>query len=266
MGLRRYKPLDRLPPHVGDGVISVGLVVLGVWLLTLGERLLVGSDAVARVLVEHVALSVAAVARLELWTLLTYGLLHDLGTPWHILFNVLALYWFGPPIERLWGTSRFLRFVLIAVLCGGLVQVGLDVITGGRGIVVGVSAATMGLFALFSWLRPDARILLFFVLPVQGRYLLPIVIGFDLLSWLTQGGLAFGAHLGGVLWAWLVWNGVDRPGGPRRILRKLQQRAARLAGGRGDGRGGGRGRGAGTRRGGFEVLDGGKKPGKYDIH
>ncbi len=55
----------------------------------------------------------SAVRTFMVWQVFTYMFVH-FGT-WHLLFNMLALWMFGVPIEQTWGTRRFLKFYL---LCG----------------------------------------------------------------------------------------------------------------------------------------------------
>ena len=45
---------------------------------------------------------------LQLWRLLTYQFLH--GGAYHILFNLIALYFLGPALEQLWGSRKFSIF------------------------------------------------------------------------------------------------------------------------------------------------------------
>ena len=54
------------------------------------------------------------------WQLLTYGFLH--GNWSHILFDMLALFMFGAPLEYTWGPRRYLTYYLTAVAGAGLCQ------------------------------------------------------------------------------------------------------------------------------------------------
>ena len=67
------------------------------------------------------------------WQLLTYGFLH--ASFGHLLFNMLAVYMFGAPLELTWGPRRFLAFYLISVAGAGLCQlaVGWWITSGGGG-------------------------------------------------------------------------------------------------------------------------------------
>ena len=143
------------------------------------------------------------------WTLFTYQFLHDPRGFSHIFFNMLALFFFGPKLELLLGAKSFLRLYLLAGLMGALAHIGWTIATMSQGglhvPMVGASAAVYGV--LFGYARhwPRDRVMIWFVIPVQVRYL---VIGFTVLSlWLGLGGVGGGvahfAHLGGFLGGWL---------------------------------------------------------------
>src|SRR5262249_44270898 len=62
-----------------------------------------------------------AVLHGQVWRLLTYAFLHDVnGTfPTHILFNMLALWWFGTDVEVVYGKREFLAFYLVSAVVAG---------------------------------------------------------------------------------------------------------------------------------------------------
>ncbi|NNL96258.1 MAG: rhomboid family intramembrane serine protease, partial [Xanthomonadales bacterium] len=53
----------------------------------------------------------------EPWQILSYGFLH--GSFNHIFFNMFALWMFGLPIERVWGSKRFAVYYLVCVIGAG---------------------------------------------------------------------------------------------------------------------------------------------------
>src|SRR5215510_3473626 len=64
----------------------------------------------------------AAVVRdFYVWQLVTYMFLH--GDPFHILFNMLALWMFGTEFERMWGARPFLRFYFVTGIGAGALTV-----------------------------------------------------------------------------------------------------------------------------------------------
>ncbi len=206
---------SRLGPTVAQ--IMVGLFAIHLTFLITVHWL--HSNLAATVYEDWLALSWSALFSGRVWTLATYALLHDLRDFTHILFNLLALFFFGPALERQWGPRAFLRFLGLSVVLGGVLQALSELVVGQADITVGASAGMMGLLAAFAWSNPDAKILLFFVLPVPARHLVPIVLGIDLISYLSGSHIAFFAHLGGVLGAWISVRGLTNPRIARAWLR-----------------------------------------------
>lgn len=143
------------------------------------------------------------------WTLVTYQFLHDPGGLGHIFFNMLALFFFGPKLESLLGSKSFLKLYLLAGLVGALVHILWTLVAMSQGglysPMVGASAAVYGVLFAYARHWPRDRVMIWFVIPVQVRFL---VIAFTVLSlWLGLGGVAGGvahfAHLGGFLGGWL---------------------------------------------------------------
>jgi membrane associated rhomboid family serine protease len=139
------------------------------------------------------------------WTPITYQFVH--GDIWHILFNMIALWQFGPRVERLFGTARFTRYYLACGLGGALVHylsTRIGLVQGGA--LIGASAAVIGVMYAFAHAWPRTMLLFFGVIPMQVRW---YVFGFTLMSLFfgvtgTQGGVAHFAHLGGLFTGWLL--------------------------------------------------------------
>jgi membrane associated rhomboid family serine protease len=146
------------------------------------------------------SLSPAGIQRLYLWQLITYMFLHS-GF-WHIVFNMVGLFFFGPETERTIGTGRFSVLYLGSGILGG---VGWLLLTGHQGaFCLGASGAVCGVLGAYAALFPDRPItlLVFFVLPVTMRArTMAIGLGlFNLLAMIgQQGDIAYSAHLAGGL-------------------------------------------------------------------
>src|SRR6185436_13786122 len=85
--------------------------------------------ALQRHVIPLVALSAeAAVRNFMIWQVFTYMFVH-FGT-WHLLFNMLALWMFGMPIERSWGMRRFLKFYFLCGIAAGVCVLVANVIVG----------------------------------------------------------------------------------------------------------------------------------------
>ncbi len=137
---------------------------------------------------------------LQIWRLVTYQFLH--ANIWHLLFNMLWLYFLGPVLERHWGSRRFLLFYLGCGVAGGLLYLLLVAVKFlGPGCMVGASAAIMGVFAACAILFPQISIYLFplpIAIPIRiaaiagtVMYVLYVVLGAK-----NAGGHA--AHLAGM--------------------------------------------------------------------
>jgi membrane associated rhomboid family serine protease len=132
------------------------------------------------------------------WTLVTYLFVH--GGVWHLLVNMIGLFFFGPPLEERWGSAEFLRFYLVAGLGGAL----LSFLTPSA-MIVGASGAIFGILLAYAMAWPDNRIYLYGILPVKAKWLVTGVILFTLLGALGSpgSGVAHLAHLGGLASAFL---------------------------------------------------------------
>ncbi len=146
------------------------------------------------------------------WTIVTYMFLH--GGIWHIFFNMLVLFFFGPRLEARLGGRRFLTLYFIAGVIGGLFA-----FTAPLNPVIGASGATYGVMLAYAYYWPRDVVHLYFLLPIEVRWL---VVGMTVLS-LVSGfggagdGVAHFTHLGGFLGAWVYLKVLDRTTGARRF-------------------------------------------------
>ncbi len=119
---------------------------------------------------------------------------------WHILFNMVALYSLGVPVEQVMGLKRFLIFYLFSGLFAGFCIAFLDPTPEPA---LGASGAISGVLSAFAFLFPDAKLLVFPILiPISAR---KIAIGFGLFSltmvlfFPTAMGFSHMGHLGGLI-------------------------------------------------------------------
>jgi membrane associated rhomboid family serine protease len=163
------------------------------------------------------------------WQLVTYGFMHDPGSVFHLLFNMLALVMFGAPLEYTWGNKRFATYYLTCIVGAAVCQlvVGWWAIQSGGpvGATVGASGGIFGLLLAYGMLFPNQRVMLLFPpIPMKARTL---VIGYGVIELMlgisgAQPGVAHFAHLGGMLFGWLLiryWRG-QPPFGGRKPPRK----------------------------------------------
>ena len=154
------------------------------------------------------------------WGALTYMFVHaDLM---HVLFNMLVVFFFGPPLEGRWGSSEFIRYYLVCGFGGVL----LAFLLAPSAPIVGASAACYGLMLAFAMNWPDAPIYVWGIFPVQAKWLVGFLFVITLLNAFGAPGgpVAHMAHLGGIV-AGLIYLKADWR--PREKLAALRQRTAR---------------------------------------
>lgn len=148
------------------------------------------------------------------WTPITYMFLHaDL---WHLLFNMLGLFFFGPRLEARLGARRFLGLYFVSGLTGAV----LSVVTP-YARIIGASGAVFGVFFAFAYFWPREKVWIWGVLPIEARVLVVAFTAFTLWAGFRGGGnVAHFAHLGGFLGGWAFLKLSDRFSAARRFQAK----------------------------------------------
>ena len=147
------------------------------------------------------------------WTIFTYMFLH--GSITHILFNMIALFFFGPRVEARLGPARFINLYLLSGLSGALLSFVFAPMAG----VIGASAAIFGVMLAFAMFWPRERIYIWGVIPVEARWLVVFTTVLALYSGFrgSTGGVADFAHLGGYVGAFLYLKWLERTAGAKRF-------------------------------------------------
>lgn len=150
--------------------------------------------------------------------------MHSTTTIFHILFNMLALWMFGSPLEQLWGRNKFLFFYFSAGIGASLIYTLVnylqfnnafnELIASGatktqilglmdpskiyqnqtlqkvneifNSSAIGASGAIYGVLVAFGMKFPNAKLaLIFFPVPIAAKYFIPALIAMDLFSGMT---------------------------------------------------------------------------------
>lgn len=129
------------------------------------------------------------------WQWITYGFVH--GNVLHLGVNLLALFSFGPTLERQWGRWRFTGMYLGTVFIAGVLQM---VATKTNAPLVGASGALFGLFAAYVVAKPKAKITSIFVMPIPAWVLLLVYTAVTMAAIVFHwfGNIAHVAHLAGI--------------------------------------------------------------------
>ena len=172
------------------------------------------------------------------WQPLTYMFLH--GSLMHLIFNMFALWMFGPDIEKYLGSKKFLTYYLVcgfgAVLFHFLAHykgVSFPLTSQDQAIVVGASGAIFGLFGAHAYYFGNRMWMLIFPpIPIKARTLVIVMSAIELYYVLTQPGspIAHLAHLGGLIVGLLYlyfWIDRRKPPSAKSLLDKWRVRRLR---------------------------------------
>jgi len=140
------------------------------------------------------------------WVFITHMFLHD-GL-WHILWNMLLLFWFGRIVGDLLGDRRILPIYLLGGLAGGFAYFFMANIATPwdfGAYALGASAAFMAILVVAGKTAPDYNISLLFLGDVKLKYIVAVLFLLDLigLSANNNSGGSFG-HLGGALMGFII--------------------------------------------------------------
>jgi membrane associated rhomboid family serine protease len=140
------------------------------------------------------------------WTLITYMFTHK--DFFHILFNILWLYWFGRVFLSYFTEKQLLSVYLLGGLAGAVLYIASFNIFPGlkeqldTSIAIGASASVMAVVIAIAFLVPDYKMYVILIGPVKIIYI--ALIGFALSSLLdftvNTGGKI--AHIGGALFGY----------------------------------------------------------------
>jgi membrane associated rhomboid family serine protease len=135
------------------------------------------------------------------WQLVSYAFLHGGAT--HLLFNMFALYMFGPEIERLMGARRFFTYYIVCVISAAVAQLVVQQAVGGPPIpTVGASGGIFGLLLAFGMAFPRRKLMLLFPPIPMPAWLFVTLYGLIELYLGISGrnaSVAHFAHLGGMV-------------------------------------------------------------------
>ncbi len=125
------------------------------------------------------------------WTLVTYMFIH--ANIWHILANMITLYFFGSYLNRLLGTWKFLIVYFAGGILGGIAYL---LLAPEYSVAVGASGAIFALGGTLAVMRPRLRVIVF-PIPAPLPLWIAILGIFVIFSFLPN--VAWQGHLGGLV-------------------------------------------------------------------
>lgn len=165
----------------------------------------------------HLGLHALGDPDFRLYQLVTYMFLH--ANFEHLFFNMFTLWMFGRVLEYDLGRRRFLIFYLVCGIGAGLCNLGANWVMHSYGLTVGASGAIYGILLSFGLMHPNERIMLLIPpIPMKAKYFVLVFGVIELLMGilgsrgLLSDHVAHFAHLGGMLFGWLLLVGWKRRG------------------------------------------------------
>src|SRR4051794_14719547 len=194
-GVQRVRQTAQRASGASGGAYVTKILIalnVGIYLLELG----LGGDTsgTGNTIYEHGALvisaiyadgSLAGLAHGDWWRLLSAAFLHY--GPIHLGMNMLALWWFGQPLEYALGRGRFLLLYIVSGLAGSAGAL----LLSPNAITVGASGAIFGILGAALVLERQGSMVF------GGQALTLIVI--NLVFTFAFGGISIGGHIGGLI-------------------------------------------------------------------
>lgn len=135
------------------------------------------------------------------WTIGTYMFVH--GGFWHLALNMYTLYLFGPRVEHAWSAGEFTRYYVLCGLGGWFFHL----LFARDSLLIGASAAVLGVTLAYATRWPDDEIFLFGIIPLKVKWMMALLVVLNLIGGMAEGGngggIAYLAHLGGLAAGWL---------------------------------------------------------------
>ncbi|MBK9793134.1 MAG: rhomboid family intramembrane serine protease [Sphingobacteriales bacterium] len=141
------------------------------------------------------------------WGIFTYMFIHE-GF-WHILWNMLGLYWFGQIVQDMIGKPKILPLYIFGGIFGGLLyMLAYNIFPLFSNAVavsscIGASAGVMAIVLAAATIAPNFELGFAIIGPVKIKWIALVYVVLDLIN--IQGGNAGGhiAHLGGALFGFV---------------------------------------------------------------
>lgn len=144
------------------------------------------------------------VMQFKFWQVGTYLFVHH--DVFHVLLNMLMLFFTGVELETLWGTKKFLIYYFFCGVFAGLAYLILQVLsTNDLALgtpMVGASGAIYGLLLAYGMFFGERVLLFMMIFPMKARHFVWVLAGVEFLTGLfaSRGSaLSSVAHLGGML-------------------------------------------------------------------
>jgi len=189
----------RIPPVIRT-IIAINVIVF-IFQAVFGN-IQISGQSINRIIVYYLGFDPSiGTALTQPWRFVTYMFLH--GGGFHLLFNMLWLWWLGRSVEEAIGPRSFIVLFFGAGIGGAIFHIIFSFLYGAT-LVIGASGAVFGVMVAFAYLYPRAPIMLILLPPIEARFVVAGLIAFDVLFIGAGDGVARLVHLGGAGIGYLI--------------------------------------------------------------
>jgi membrane associated rhomboid family serine protease len=152
----------------------------------------------------------------QIWELVTYAFLHTQF--WHWFGNMIAIWMFGSQLEQMWRSRRFLELFFFSAIGAALTTVLLSyigILGNPATATIGASGGVFGILMAFGILFAESEIMMIpFPVQIKAKYFIGILVVLESIFAIQESGhgIAYLAHLGGLLFGWIYVKHIPRYG------------------------------------------------------
>ncbi|MDD2390403.1 MAG: rhomboid family intramembrane serine protease [Desulfobacterales bacterium] len=159
----------------------------------------------------------------HIWQIFTHPFIHNPHAPIGFVINCIVFYFFAAPVEKAFGSIRFLILFYFSAFGGALCGLAFSSVSGFNAPFMGMLPGLLSLIVVFGLLNTEATILLMFILPIKAKYLSYGTALMTLLTFLAKANPYGPYHLGGILCGYIYFKGPKTLFDPNLIYLKYLQ-------------------------------------------
>lgn len=199
------EPRSSFSGFVGARSMIANIIIVNVALYVLDVFLWPGEEQLSMLLA---AKSDTLVRPWMWWQFLTYGFMHSPDDVFHLIFNMLVLFFLGREVELKYGSNAFLKMYLTALVICGVIWSATNLVMEENSALIGASGAVTTTVILFALNFPHRKVLFMMFIPIPAWVLGVMMVFLNLFG--QSGGLdarvAYDVHLLGAAYAFLYFK------------------------------------------------------------
>ena len=199
------EPRSSFSGFVGGRSMIANIIIVNVALYVLDVFPWPGEEPLNRLLA---AKSDTLVRPWMWWQFLTYGFMHSSDNVFHLIFNMLGLFFLGREVELKYGSNAFLKMYLTALVICGVIWSATNLVMEENSALIGASGAVTTTVILFALNFPHRKVLFMMFIPIPAWVLGVMMVFLNLFG--QSGGLdarvAYDVHLFGAAYAFLYFK------------------------------------------------------------